>query len=93
MEVKDRPDKIRESDELSVKSESSVDAIKFEKMLFSKIIESDWSFSTKSELFVILLFFKLRFEPKEVITCVKFNWDTTFPTKFKYLNKFIVVLN
>jgi hypothetical protein len=41
MELKDRPDKIRESDELSVKSESSVDATKFEKMLFSKIIESD----------------------------------------------------
>ena len=93
MEVKDRPHKIREFDDVSVKSESSVVASKLEKMLFSKIIDSDWSFSTKSELFVILLFFKTRFEPKEVITCVEFNWDITFPLNFKYLNKFIEVLN
>ena len=93
MEVKDRPDKIRESDDVSVKSESYVVAFKLEKMLFSKIIDSDWSFSTKSELFVILLFLKIRFEPKEVITLVEYNPDITFPANFKYLKKFILVLN
>jgi hypothetical protein len=93
MELKDILDKISESDEMTVRSARSVVPCKFEKMLFSIIIDSDWSFSTKSELSFIVLFFKIRFEPKEVVICVEFNTDITFPSNFKNLNTVILVLN
>jgi hypothetical protein len=41
MELKDRLDKIRESDEMTVRSARSVVPYKLEKMLFSIIIDSD----------------------------------------------------
>jgi hypothetical protein len=41
MELKDRLDKISESDEMNVRSARSVVPCKFEKMLFSIIIDSD----------------------------------------------------
>ncbi len=71
---------------------SDVECI-FVNSLFSKRIESEYNFNARSELFINLLFFKIKFESIEVFINVEFKLFIKFPLKFKYFSIIILVLN